>query len=192
MDNLLKEISKLYEQKQNKKFDQLNTTLAAVQAQTSKIDETITFFSLKYDELFEHLESFERINSALKKQMFDLESKVEWLERQLRSATIEIKTIPLSDHENKDSLITNICKIATVIDQSCRMTLKTSTVRNLKLLIHPVPSLSSANRYHWKKMFLDPQELSISLIRMLNYQPHRFNSRARPTIIHFRVFNKQR
>lgn len=119
-DNLLKEISKLFaasDQKHNKKFEQLNSTLVALQAQTSKIDEAITFFSSKYDELLERQVSSERANSALKQQVFDLESKIEDLERQSRASTIEIKNLPQSERENKESLITTICKIGTVIEQ---------------------------------------------------------------------------
>lgn len=119
-DNLLKEISELFasfEQKQNMKFEQLNSTLEALQAQNCKIDESIAFFSLKYDELLERLDSSERSNSALKKQVFDLESKLEVLERQSRAASIEIRNIPRSEPENKDSLIANLSKIGSVINQ---------------------------------------------------------------------------
>lgn len=118
-DNLLLEISKLFassEQKQNKKFEQINSALQALQSQNSKIEESISFFSLKYDELLERLDSSERSNSALKKHVFDLESRVETLERQLRAATVEVKNIPLTEQENKDSLIASVCRIGTAVD----------------------------------------------------------------------------
>lgn len=119
-DNLLSEISKLFassEKKQNKKFEQLNSAMQALQAQNSKIDESITFLSLKYDELLERLDTSERSNTTLKRQVFELESKVETLERQLRAATVEIKNIPSSELENRDYLIENVSKICSVINQ---------------------------------------------------------------------------
>lgn len=119
-DNLLSEISKLFassEKKQNKKFEELNSALQGLQAQNSKIDESIAFFSLKYDELLERLDTSERSNTTLKKQVFELESKVETFERQLRAATVEIKNIPSLEPDSKDSLIENVCKICSVISQ---------------------------------------------------------------------------
>lgn len=141
--DLLKRISQLFaasDEKQNMKFEQLNSTLGEIQAKSSKIDEAITFFSLKYDEILDRLDSSERANTSLKRQVCDLESKVEVLERQSRASTIEIKNLPLSDQENKDSLIANVCKIGTVIDEP----IKQDDIKNIFRTKHqsasPIPS----------------------------------------------------
>lgn len=100
-----------------KNIELVYSTLEALQAQTSKLDEAITFLSLKYDGCLKHLDSSECTNSVLRKQVIDLKWKIEVLERHLRIATIEILSIPLSDKENNDALIANIPKIGTALDQ---------------------------------------------------------------------------
>lgn len=129
-NTLLSEITKLFsdfERKQNRKLDSMNSTMSDILDQNSKIHESITFFSQKYDELLERLDTTERENCLLKQQISSLEYKIEYLERDTRSAMIEINNLPPVLPENKETLTERLISVGTAIN----LPINTADVKNI-------------------------------------------------------------
>lgn len=119
-NSLLAEMSRLFansERQQNSKFARLEARMADILEQNSKIQDSISFISQKYDDLLERLDVSERENSALKKHIQSMDIKLEHLERQSRSTMLEINNFPATEPENKESLSTTLCKISVAINQ---------------------------------------------------------------------------
>lgn len=124
-NTLLSELTKLFtdfEQKQNRKFECLNSNMSDILEQNKQIRDSITFMSEKYDEVLDRLQSAERENSALRKQISSLDAKINHLERNSRSALIEINNLPTLTSENKDTLTETLCDIGSAISQPTQRT----------------------------------------------------------------------
>ncbi|KAJ8714011.1 hypothetical protein PYW08_007631 [Mythimna loreyi] len=120
---LLSAITRLFsefESKQNQKFDSLKSTMDDIAEQNSRIQTSVEFISGKYDELLDRLAAAERENSTLNRKISSLESKIDYLERCSRSATLEINNLPATDSENKESLLGILCKIGDVVKEEIR------------------------------------------------------------------------
>lgn len=131
---LLVEMKRLFDnsdRQQHAKFERLETRMNDILEQNSKIQDSITFFSQKYDDLLERLDVTERENTALKKQINSMESKIDYLERQARSTIIEISNFPASVPETKESLTATLCNITAAIS-------------------HPLPPTDIKNIYRLK------------------------------------------
>lgn len=119
-NSLLSAITKLFsefEYNQNRKLDSINSTVCDISEQNAQIQQSITFFSQRYDELLDRLASTEQENSLLKKQLSSLESRIDFLERNTRSAIVEISNLPSTASENEDTLTENLIAIGTTINQ---------------------------------------------------------------------------
>ncbi|KAJ2937537.1 hypothetical protein O0L34_g19044 [Tuta absoluta] len=94
------------DQKQEQKFQKMQDCLTAITIQNGRIQETIDYMSNKYDELHKKMDLYEAERKLqVKKIIGELENKVDSLERQLRSSTIEIRNIQFEPTEKKYDLI---------------------------------------------------------------------------------------
>lgn len=122
--SIMSEMNKLFasfERKQDSRFESLSSTMSNVMLQNSEIQKSIDFFSTKYDALLDRLDKTERENDALKKRIFALENTVDVIERNARSAMLEIRNISNSDSENKISLTEIVKNIGNVVNQPINM-----------------------------------------------------------------------
>lgn len=72
----------------------------------------------QYDGLVTKLETVERDNSNLKSYVKKLEEKIDLLEKDSKSTSIELRNVPITSQENKQSLCSTIKKLGTVIGSS--------------------------------------------------------------------------
>lgn len=115
----LTELTKLFsafECKQDRKFDSLKIKMDDILEQNNQIQQSIAFFSNKYDELLVRMSAAESENNELKKQIGTLHTKIDLLERNSRSAMIEINNLPISKPEDKNTLSEKLSKIGTTIN----------------------------------------------------------------------------
>lgn len=120
-----------FESKQNTRFNSLNSTMSNVLLQNTEIQKSIDFFSKKYDDLLGRLDKTERENDSLKKRIFALENTVDVIERNTRSAMLEIRNISDSDSENKDNLTEIVQSIGNVVNQK----IKSDDVKDVHRLV---------------------------------------------------------
>lgn len=121
---IMSEINKLFasfERRQDSRFESLSSTMSNVMLQNSEIQKSIDFFSAKYDALLERLDKTERENDALKKRIFALENSVDDIERNARSAMLEIRNISNSDSETKIGLTEIVKNIGIVVKQPIKL-----------------------------------------------------------------------
>lgn len=104
------------EQKGN--FDALRKTMEDIKIQNTQLRESVEFISAKYDDLLLKINRFELENSENGKYIRTLEEKIENLEKQSRSATIELRNFPRNDKETKEDLINIVSKLGKVVDES--------------------------------------------------------------------------
>lgn len=121
---IMSEMNRLFanfESQQSARFDSLNSTMSNVLLQNTEIQKSIEFFSKKYDDLLERLDNTERENVTLKKRIFALENTVDVIERNARSAMLEIRNISDSDLANKVSLTEIVQSIGNVVNQPIKL-----------------------------------------------------------------------
>ncbi|KAI5636760.1 hypothetical protein NE865_10514 [Phthorimaea operculella] len=94
-----------YDQKQEQKFQKMQDCLNAITIQNGLIQDSIKHMSDKYDELHKKIDHYEAERKLHIQIIGDLENKVDNMERQLRSSSIEIRNIPLKPTEKKNDLI---------------------------------------------------------------------------------------
>lgn len=107
IQNMLDSLKK----EQDQKFDTLNRTL---KEQNAELQRTIEFISTKYDEINMKVVKLEDLNSKNNNYIKQLEDRIDRLEFNSRAASIEIRNIPETSSETKESLrdlVTNIGNI---------------------------------------------------------------------------------
>lgn len=102
---------------QDLKFDTLHSALKEQQAEFQR---TIDFLSTKYDEMNIKLTKLEDVNRKSNIHIKQLEDKIERLEFNSRSASIEIHNIPESKSETKDVLRDLVKNIGNIIQYPLR------------------------------------------------------------------------
>ncbi|KAG7295327.1 hypothetical protein JYU34_022335 [Plutella xylostella] len=95
--------------KQQSEFQALQASLKEIKYQNDEINKAMTFLSEKYEEMRIKLEVAESEKTKSLTYIKELEERVENLEKNSRSSSIEIRNIPAMDKENKEDL-TNILK----------------------------------------------------------------------------------
>lgn len=91
--------------------------MSNVLLQNVEIHKSIDFFSKKYDALLERLDKTELENDAWKRRISALENTSEVIERNARSAMLEIRNTSNSDSENNNSLTEIVQSIGSVVNQ---------------------------------------------------------------------------
>lgn len=99
---------------QEEKFESLRSSVNALITQDQEFRKSVAFMSKQYDDMISKINGLEKENSEYKKQVKTLEGRLEILERNSRSSTIEVRNVPKQPNENKQSMI-NIVKSVGII-----------------------------------------------------------------------------
>lgn len=113
----MKDMFKTFESQQNTKLEKLFECIFEIKGQNTEIQNSVDFLSSKYDEVLERMHCLEQKNKSYELKINSLESKVELLERNSRSAMLELRNIPKQQSENKTVLSSIVKKIGEVIQQ---------------------------------------------------------------------------
>ncbi|XP_013195979.1 uncharacterized protein LOC106139142 [Amyelois transitella] len=102
-------------QEQNYKLNTLISSVTEIKEQNNDIRNSVEFVSARYDEI------------ATREYIKQLEAKVENLERQLKSSSIELRNIPSQINETKEDLINIVKAAGTALD----LHVETSTIKDV-------------------------------------------------------------
>ncbi|CAG5025134.1 unnamed protein product [Parnassius apollo] len=108
----LDEMNKL----QDAKFASLESSMNALSKQNDEIKDTVIHLSAKYDDVLNNLKKLQQENDFFKNRIKTLEGKLEQLEKNARTTTVEIRNVPMSESEDKENLIEFTKKFGTVIN----------------------------------------------------------------------------
>lgn len=97
-----------WKSEQDNKFDKLLSCMEEIKHQNDDIRNSMEFMSLQYDNLLTKVDSLESGRADDRKRIQFLEGKIDSLERNLRSSSLEIRNVPAQSHESKSSLMTLI------------------------------------------------------------------------------------
>lgn len=131
-DELIREFRAMYEKlhsQQESKFLILNASISSLIEQNTEIKKSIEFMSSQYDAVISKIETLEAENQKHKTYIKTLETKLNLLEKDSKSSSIELRNIPQLEPENKQSLSNTIKTLATVIDAD--PIIQESEIRNI-------------------------------------------------------------
>lgn len=96
---------------------------SAILNSINEVKVSMDFMSRKYDEALQRIDLLEENKKAQDTKIQFLENKIEFLERNTRGTSIELRNIPQPTKENKEDLRDTICKAA----QALRIPLDSSS-----------------------------------------------------------------
>lgn len=117
-DELLSEFRQMFDKfhsYQETKFETLNSSINTLIEQNNDIQKTVDCMSTQYNDLVSKLETVERDNNNLKSYIKNLETKIDILEKDSKSTTIELRNVPKQSQEDKSSLCSTIKNLGTAI-----------------------------------------------------------------------------
>lgn len=112
----IKEMFKTFSREQDKRFQELHSTISLLSEQNKELKQSVCMMSDKYDEFLRKINSLESERKADKKTISDLEDKLDALERKSRLSAVEIRNIPKSDEESKESLCNIVGSLGKILD----------------------------------------------------------------------------
>lgn len=115
LSDLLTKMDELKTQ-QDAKFASLEAHIKELTSQNTDIKDSMALLSAKYDDILINMKIIQQENLHFKNQIKNLEGKVEQLEVNAKSTTIEIRNIPAGKLEDKDNLIDIAKKIGEVVN----------------------------------------------------------------------------
>lgn len=135
MDNLMTEMRSMFsslvnqQTEQNKKIDSLQTALdeirsqntviktqnSEIRSQNSELQKSIDFLSHKYDDAVNRINNIQAECNVTRDVVKTLESRVDYLERQIRVTSLEIKNIPVSVPENRTTLLSVVERLGNIV-----------------------------------------------------------------------------
>lgn len=101
---------------QNQKLTVLHSAIEEIKTQNCEITKAMEFISDKYEEFKIKLENCEKERMKHLITIKALENRVEQLERNARSTSIEIRNAPKNNQENKENLMKIVKNIGTAIN----------------------------------------------------------------------------
>ncbi|CAB3235086.1 unnamed protein product [Arctia plantaginis] len=121
----------IQQNQQNEKIDSLHSALDEIRSQNSvirkqnveihqqndEIQKTVIFLSERYDDALLQISNLKEECNNNKKTVKALESKVDYLEKHIKSASLEFKNLPPSIPETRETLTESIKKLGDVINQ---------------------------------------------------------------------------
>ena len=108
MKSLREDIMSSFEslrKEQQDKFNVMHNNLDQILAQNTDLKNTIEFLSSKYDDLVAKLTLLEREKKDTLEYIASLEDKVENMERNSKSSSLEIRNVPKKPNESKEDLV---------------------------------------------------------------------------------------
>lgn len=130
MDSMMAEIKSMFTElkvQQEVKFETLKQAFTEVKAQNLEILKSVEFLAIKYDEVVESMDKIQKENDTNKKYIKLLENRVDQLERQSRSTSIQIRNVPKNKGEMKEDLSNIVKKAGTVLGKS----IQDSDIKNI-------------------------------------------------------------
>lgn len=118
-----------FSSKQDAKMANLNAAITTIVEQNTDIQKTVEFISNKYDELILNMQKLQEENQLYKKQINSLQTKIDMLEKNSHATKLEIRNVPKSEKENKETLIGIVRNIGTAV--GLHPTLASSAVRDI-------------------------------------------------------------
>lgn len=103
-------------EEQRTSFSLLRTTMEEIREQNEKLQESVIFCSAKYDEAMEKIKMLETEKIQSLKYVNSLESRIDFLERQTRLTSIEIRNLPGKTTETKQDLSKLITDVGKSLD----------------------------------------------------------------------------
>lgn len=107
-DTTLSELRKIIEDlktQQADKFDKLKSSMDSVLEQNREINNSMKYLSDKYDDLLNNMNKLQQENKQHISQIKSLEAKLEHVDKKWRATSIELRNIPRSESESKESLV---------------------------------------------------------------------------------------
>ncbi|KAI5633013.1 hypothetical protein NE865_14277 [Phthorimaea operculella] len=98
------EIRKLIDAVSTRQEEQFKDIKLAMEEHTTEIKTSITHLSAKYDSVITEINALKEDTKVDRKRLGNLEEKIEQLERQTRSTSLEIRNIPIKDRESTEEL----------------------------------------------------------------------------------------
>ncbi|CAG9116434.1 unnamed protein product [Plutella xylostella] len=153
--SLLTEMKNMFTQWQkiqDKKFESLLSTVKDIKEQNVSIQASVEFISKQYDDLLERMNHLELERKANMSHIQSLEDKIDYLERALRSSSIEIRNASLDKQESKIDLINTVRKIGETINvpiqpSDLRDVFKMSTKSDSKPIIAEFTSVLTKEKF---------------------------------------------
>ncbi|CAB3261585.1 unnamed protein product [Arctia plantaginis] len=103
---------------QNHKLSAMHSAIEEIRAQNCDISKSMEFLSAKYDEIKTKLDKCEKERGNHLSYIRELENRVEYLERNSRNTSIEIRNIPKIPSESKQSLVQLVKNIGTAVEST--------------------------------------------------------------------------
>lgn len=119
LDGFMAEIKNLISElklQQDLKLDSLTKAVSEIKIQNAEIQRSMEFLSASYDEMVKKVVSVQNDCTKNKEHIKHLENKIELLERNARSASIEIRNIPKQPSETKSTLCNLVKKTGIKVD----------------------------------------------------------------------------
>lgn len=89
---------------QENSFETLTKAITTLINQNNEIKNSVDCMSAKYDSLLSKVETLEQENHRYRSQVQSLEDRLELLERQNKSTSVEVRNIPKAELENRSQL----------------------------------------------------------------------------------------
>lgn len=105
----------LHEQ-QDRKFEMINDALLSIKAQNDQIQSTITALTAQQENFIDKINYLQQENTEYKKRLTYLENKVDFLEKNVRSSTIEIRNVPVQNQESKQGMLKIIQSLGHILN----------------------------------------------------------------------------
>lgn len=100
-----------HQNQQDLKFETLSAALNTIVSQNQDIIKSMSSMTEQHKELLQKVNTLEQENTKYKSRIADLETKLDLLEKNVRSTTIEIRNIPKIENETKQYLSSIVQKI---------------------------------------------------------------------------------
>lgn len=99
-------------------YSNFTEKMEEIKSQNQTLQQAVDFNSTMYDNFLKRMEILEQEKREDRKRVLILEEKIEQLERQLRTSSVEIRNIPRKLNETKQDLVKTVIKLGKVIDVS--------------------------------------------------------------------------
>ncbi|CAG5014060.1 unnamed protein product [Parnassius apollo] len=118
-------------------FQELKTTMNEIKDQNKELKESVKFTAAKYDEVWKSSKKIEKDMAEDRKYIRQLEDKIDQLERQARTTSLEIRNLPKANDESKQG----ISKIVVEIGKIINMPIHEADVKKNKPLVNDLKSV---------------------------------------------------
>lgn len=125
-------------QEQNAKLNTLISAVSEIKEQNNDIRNSVEFVSAKYDELATKVSSLEEERKHDRAYIKDLETRVEILERQIKSSSLELRNVPCQKNETREYLLNIVKATGSALD----IRVEPSDIKN----VYRVPGKTEDNK----------------------------------------------